>query len=108
MQNGSSNSKEKLNDLSSIRHIKDLFTTKLSDDEKFYGTKPEIDFLERLDIFVENHPNMFEYIHRNLPCNGAVCYSYIDSEQNQYRSSYPDYIIKTKTGLTVVCELKSS
>jgi hypothetical protein len=92
--------------LDDIRHIKDLFTTTLFDDEKIYGTESELDFLKKLDIVVEKNPQLIAYIHRNLPCTGGINYAYMHSELNEYKSSYPDYIIKTKKGLTIICELK--
>jgi hypothetical protein len=97
-----------LADLDDIRHIKDLFTTTFSDEDKMYGTTSELDFLKKLDVIVEKKPNLIEYIHRNLPGPGGINYAYMHSELNEYKSSYPDYIIKTKKGSIIICELKLS
>jgi hypothetical protein len=85
-----------------------LFTTTLFDDDIMYGTTAELDFLKKLDVIIEQRPGLVAYIHRNLPCTGGICYAYENSETNEYKHSYPDYIIKTKKGLTIICELKLS
>jgi hypothetical protein len=104
-QKGSDDKKHKYNNLTPLRHVKEKFTQNLFDDS-IYATDSEYHFLEELDPIVEAHNKDISCIHRNLPTIGGICFAYEDSESGKIKKSYPDFIIETKRGLKIICELK--
>jgi hypothetical protein len=105
-QKGSESSKMPIME---IEHLLPYFTFSLFDDQTdlFVGPETEKDFLKKLDSFLEYNDDFIKYVHRNLPGINGIYYTYNDSNTNTFKKSYPDFIIKTIKGTTIICEVKS-
>lgn len=98
-----------------IRHLSNILTTTIDGKNKlFYNSdpntisnnSPERKFLEDLDLFVEKNPKFLHFIHRNEKTKDSISYVYYD-ENEQKHEQYPDYILRTTKGTTMICEIKT-
>lgn len=98
-----------------IRHLSQILTTTINGENKlFYNSdpnssnnnSPERHFLQDLDSFVKYNKDFLYFIHRNERSKESVSYIYRDENGNKHEQ-YPDYILRTKNGTTIICEIKT-
>lgn len=110
----SNNPRENVLDIG-IRHLSNILTTTIDGENKLFfnsdpntasNNSPERKFLEDLDLFVEKSPDFLKFIHRNERNKECISYLYYDENEKKH-VQYPDYILRTEKGTTIICEIKT-